>query len=191
MLKLFSPYNFSFRKSFPKFFKPKLTQEDTFQLDPAEILIDVCQKLKSLNRRNWLISENIGKVPLFYEWFANPVVVKYSDLTTVWNTKKIKIKYSYTVVDGFDTDLFEFFHNNERIMILQKIKDYGKTFATQQKKIEQIEPKLNFNSDMQIAFLQNRLGEGIILEKFGHTYRWWIEDWSTVRQFVLTRIRTI
>lgn len=191
MVKLFSLLGLTFRKRFPRYFKPKLTQEGTFELDPAEILIDFCQKVKSLDKGNWFLVNNFGKGLLFYEWFANPVVVKYSDVTTVWNTKKIKIKYSYTVIDGFDTDLFEFFHNKERILILQKIKDYGKTFRCHQKKIEQVMPELNFNPEMQIAFLQNGFGEGVILEKFGHTHRWWIDDWPTVRQFVLAKIPTI
>jgi len=190
MLKLYSLLNFSLRKSFPSYFKPKLTQEDTFQLDPAEILVDFCQKIKSLDKENWLINDNLGK-DIFNEWFECPVVVKFSDLTTVWNTKKIKIKYSYTNIDGFNTDIFEFFHDNERIMTLQKIKDYGKNFHNYQKKIESIESKLNFDSDIPMGFLQNRFGEGIMLEKFGHTHRWWIEDWFTLRQFVLTRIRAI
>lgn len=190
MMKLYSQFSSSLTKSFSSYSKPKLTQEETFELDPAEILVDFCQKIKSLDKDNWLINSDLGK-EIFEDWFEYPLAVKFFDLTTVWNSKKIKIKLSYAIIDGFQTDIFEFFHDKERIMTLQKIKDYGKTFYHHQKKMQSVESKLKFPLDTQLAFLQNSLGEGIMLEKFGHTHRWRIENWFTVHQFVLTKIRTI
>jgi hypothetical protein len=48
----------------------------------------------------------------------------------------------------------------------------------------------DFPQEIQPFFLQNRLGDGIILEKFGHTQRWWIENWFILRQIITLRIQT-
>jgi hypothetical protein len=189
MLKLFSFFNNSFKHKHPVSIKPSFSLESSFELDPAEFLAEFCQKIKSLDGNNWIINDNLGK-GLFDLWFLPSTVIKYSELTTVWNSKKINIKYYYTYIDGFQTDIFEFFHNDERILTLQKIKDYGKNFHNYQKNIAPILPSVNLFDNVEPLFLQNRYGDGILLEKFGHTQRWWIEDWFTVRQFLMVRTQT-
>jgi hypothetical protein len=75
-------------------------------------------------------------------------------------------------------------------LTLQKIKDYGKNYKNCQEKIKLIEPTKISPQEIQPFFLQNRLGDGIILEKFGHTQRWWIENWFILRQIITLRIQT-
>lgn len=189
MLKIFTFFNTPFNHNFSFGVKPRLVLENAFELDPTEFLAEFSQKIKSLDQNNWLINDNLDQ-SLFELWFRAPTLVKSSKLTTVWNSKKIKIKYCYTYIDGFQADVYEFFHENERVLTLQKIKDYGKNYKNCQEKIKLIEPTKISPQEIQPFFLQNRLGDGIILEKFGHTQRWWIENWFILRQIITLRIQT-
>jgi hypothetical protein len=181
----------SFFKNFkPRFNKPKFCLEKTFELDPTDLIKEFCYKFKCLDADNWVIDSNLSNI-FFEKLFYNQITSGFTEIDIVWNTEKLKIKRAFGIIEGFNAEIFHFIYKKNRILIIYFIKDYGKSFENWKANFQSLSSEIQIPIEYPLGFIQNSHGKGLLLEKFGHTQIWVVENWFMVCDTILKRKMTI
>jgi hypothetical protein len=170
--------------------KPKFCLEKTFELDPIDLIKDFRYKFKCLDGDNWVIDSNMSNT-FFDKLFHNQITAGFTEIDIVWNTDKLKIKRAFGIIEGFNAEIFHFIYEKNRILKFYLIKDYGKSFENWKANFQSLSSEIQIPIEYPLGFIQNKHGNGLLLEKFGHTQIWVVENWFLVSKTILTRKMTI
>lgn len=166
--------------------KPKFSLENAFELDPIDFVQEFCYKFKRLDADNWIVQHDLPS-NFFQRVFRSHLKGIPVQVDLVWNAEKFIIERSLGIFEGEYAEFFKIIHTGESILTLVRLKDYGECFSDWKYNLERINPELQLCSENPIAFIQTRCGKGLMLERFGHTQIWMVEDWAKIEKTILKR----
>lgn len=148
--------------------------------DPSEFIESLCRFWENGIEDTYSLVEPIPDKLLKY-WFGMPISRPRYEVHFWFKGKNLTVKFSLALLEGFKSEIHEFFLDGERILTVQLLKDYGEYFIDGLDILKQLLPdEQNLESLSQLLISQEG-DQSILLSKFGHTQRWLIADFEKVK----------